>query len=84
MNATDEEMMDGDLCYEVREAMNRVTLGNCSYAIDDVRVLEHLAQRAVDAGLIDGLHPSIQKKILQSKGDEPRTDFPETPRKGQE
>lgn len=51
----------------IRDAALGVTLGNCSQPIHDLQVLEHLAQRAVDAGLIDGLHPSIQQKLSQAR-----------------
>jgi len=46
----------------VREAAKRVTGGYMTFADMDIAVLEHLATRAVDAGLTDGLHPDVRLK----------------------
>ena len=40
---------------DVRELAKKVTGGNCTFSDDDVRLLAHLALRACDADLLDGL-----------------------------
>lgn len=54
--------MDAEACGWVREAAKRATGGNCSFADDDLHILEHLAMRAIDAGLTDGLHSHVAAK----------------------
>ncbi|MDE2105849.1 MAG: hypothetical protein KGL39_51985 [Patescibacteria group bacterium] len=39
----------GEVVVAVREAAKRVTGGNCSFAIDDVRAMEAVANRSVEA-----------------------------------
>lgn len=39
----------------VRDAAKRVTGGNCTFADDDVGLLAGLAERAIDAGLHEGI-----------------------------
>ena len=64
--AMDAEL-DAELCGHVRRFAREITGGNCAFADDDLRVLAHLANRAVEAGLIDGLHPLTQAKINAAK-----------------
>lgn len=45
----------------LREAAHRVFGGNCAFADDDLALLEHMAQRAADAGLTDGLSPDVRR-----------------------
>lgn len=46
----------------LRAAAFRVTGGNCAFADDDLLILEHLATRAVRAGLTDGLAADVAAK----------------------
>jgi hypothetical protein len=55
--------LSGCVTSYARAAAKRALKGNCTFIDDDIFMLEHLAQRAVDAGLIDQLHPSIQAKL---------------------
>lgn len=57
-----EAQMADELCVAVRLAAERVTGGNCAFVDDDLRILEHLATRAADAGLTDSLHPTVKIK----------------------
>lgn len=59
--------LDGCIVGELRESALRITGGNCTFADDDLAVLAHLAQRAVDAKLTDKLSPSIRKNIARRK-----------------
>lgn len=52
-----------DLC---RKWSKEITGGNCTFVDDDLRILAHLANRAVKAGLTDGLPPSIAKNLPSS------------------
>lgn len=47
----------------VRATAFKLTGGNCAFADDDLGVLEHLAARAIDAGLTDGLSAQVQDHI---------------------
>lgn len=47
----------------LRTAAKRVTGGNCTFADDDINILAELANRAVDAGLTEGLHPTVLSNI---------------------
>jgi hypothetical protein len=49
---------------ELRQVAQDVTGGNCTGADDDLAILRHLALRAVSAGLVDGLHPSVARKAV--------------------
>jgi len=51
----------------LRSAAKHVTGGNCSFADDDLNVLEHLALRAVEAGLTDGLHPNVAHRAASAR-----------------
>lgn len=80
--------LGAEICGEVRRAAKEVTGGNFSFAIDDIAVIEHLAIRAVEAGLIDGLHPAVAKKALaaaearrQADGTEAATPASQSPGK---
>ncbi len=53
--------MSAELCGLVREASNRTLGGNCSFADDDLAILEHLAGRAIAAGLTDSLAPDVRR-----------------------
>lgn len=55
--------MEGESCDFVRAAAKRVTGGNCAFVDDDIGILEHLAQRAVEAGLTDRLHASVRASL---------------------
>lgn len=62
--------MDGDLCAAVRHYAKLVTGGNSAFVDDDVRLLAHLAMRAVDAGLTSGIkcpHTLRQIKVAAEK-----------------
>lgn len=63
---------DDEIGYEavgwIRDAAMRVMGTNCTWVDEDLHALEHLAQRAVDAGLVDGLPASIQKVLAGRKG----------------
>lgn len=61
--------VEGEICALVRAAGKRVTGSNCTFVDDDLRLLEHLAQRAVNAGLTDGLHPSVAAKRRKESED---------------
>lgn len=67
---TEEEAFDVmahiEIVGEVRAAAKRVTGGNCSFADDDLAILEHLATRAVANGLTDRLNWSVTRRIAQS------------------
>lgn len=52
----------------IREAAKRVMGGNFTFADDDLAVLAHLAERAVKAGLTDGLHPTVAAKAAEACG----------------
>lgn len=58
-----------DIVMAVRDAARQVTGGNCAYADDDVAILEHLAVRAVKAGLVEGLHPTVARKAIKACAD---------------
>lgn len=60
---------DFDACIigELRESAKRVVGGNSAFADDDLGLLVGLADRAVKAGLIEGLHPSVLKNIAAMK-----------------
>src|SRR6478609_2298042 len=49
--------MDGCIIGMLREAARRVTGDNSTFADDDLGLLTGLAERAVNAGLTEGLHP---------------------------
>lgn len=49
----------------VRATAKRLTGGNCAFAMDDLLILEHLAARAIEAGLTDRLHWQVQKHIAE-------------------
>lgn len=57
----------------IRKASREITGGNCAFVDDDLAILAHLAKRAVDAGLTDGLSPQVQAALSQpgpaSEGD---------------
>ena len=53
----------------VREASKAITGGNCTFADDDLRILAHLAKRAVKAGLTDTLPPAIAAKAIKACAD---------------
>lgn len=53
----DAEAYTVDLC---REWTKQIVGTNCAYVDDDLRILAHLADRAVKAGLVDGLPQSVQ------------------------
>jgi hypothetical protein len=55
--------LDACIIGELRESARRVTGGNSAFADDDLGLLTDLADRAVKAGLIEGLHPSVLKSI---------------------
>ena len=55
------EALHTDTINAVREAAKAVTGGNCTFADDDVAVLRTLAQRAVDAGITDGVPMSRER-----------------------
>lgn len=57
--------MGQELGAAVRRLAEEVTGGNCAFADDDLRILAHLAKRAVEAGLTDGLSPNIRAKITR-------------------
>ena len=58
--------LDACVVHEVRGAAKRVTGGNMTFVADDVMMLEHLAVRAVLAGLVDGLHPTVAAKAVEA------------------
>lgn len=64
--ASMEQMMAVDLVGVVRRASSRTLGGNCAYADDDVMVLEHLARRAIEAGLTDRLKPDVQRHCKEA------------------
>lgn len=57
--AGDYSLLDAEVVHILREAAKRVTGGNCTWVEDDLAILERLAQRAVSAGLTDGLHAFV-------------------------
>lgn len=54
--------LDAEVVGYLREAAKRVTGGNMTFVDDDLKVLEMLATRAVDAGLTEGLHPEVRAR----------------------
>lgn len=54
---------DGEAVAWIRDAARRVTGGHCAFVDDDLRILEHLAGKAVSAGLTDGLSEDLRAKI---------------------
>lgn len=58
MSDADEEAVNW-----IRTAAREITGGNCAFVDDDLRVLAHLAKRAVDAGLTDQLSEGVRKDI---------------------
>jgi hypothetical protein len=63
----DTEMLDSAVCGFVRDAAKHITGGNCAFIDDDISILTHLAQRAVDAGLTDELSESIRSDIKKKQ-----------------
>ena len=55
----------------VRAAAHGVTGGNSMFVDDDVKILAELANRAVEAGLTEGLHWTVLDNIDRSRGREP-------------
>lgn len=64
--------MDAEAVSWIREAAKAVTGGNCAFVDDDLRILQHLAQRATSAGLTDGLAPDVAARAALTAGAEPR------------
>lgn len=58
---------DAEAVSWIRIAAKEITGGNCAFVDDDLRVLSHLAQRAVDAGLTDQLSPDVQRHALSTR-----------------
>lgn len=56
----DAEAYTVDLC---REWTKKIVGTNCAYVDDDLRILAHLANKAVKAGLTDGLPDSVRACI---------------------
>lgn len=59
-------LVEGEICSLVRSASKRVTGGNCTFVDDDIKVLEHLAARAVKAGLTDQLPDDIRANCARA------------------
>lgn len=57
--------LDAELSWMVRATAKRVTGGNCTFADADLRILAELARRAVEAGLTEGLHPTVLRNIAR-------------------
>ncbi len=57
----EHDTANGEIVMELRLAAARVTGGNCMFADDDLTILEHLAQRAVAAGLTDQLAFDVKR-----------------------
>lgn len=58
-----DDGINADMVRLVREASLAVVRGNCTFVDDDLKVLAHLANRAIEAGLTDGLPDHIQAKV---------------------
>ena len=54
---------DVEVVHWIREASREITGGNCAFVDDDLAILTHLAKRAIDAGLTDGLSPQVQAAL---------------------
>lgn len=54
---------DREIVALVRSTARDVTGGNCVFADDDLRLLAHLAGRAISAGLTDKLNPAMQSRL---------------------
>lgn len=61
---------------EVRRVAKQVVGTNCTFSDDDLRLLAHLAVRAIDAGLTDGLPAMILEGIEKAKAARAREEMP--------
>lgn len=72
--------LDAAICGAVRAAARRITGGNCTFADDDISVLELLAWAAVRAGFADELIPHMAEKAVAACDAHPFTAEMEQPR----
>lgn len=54
---------DREIVTMLRSTAREVTGGNCAFIGDDLRLLAHLATRAIKAGLTNELSPEMQVRL---------------------
>ena len=68
--------LEAELAYQhsvthaVRKVAKSVFGGNCTFVDDDMVMLAVMAKRAVDAGLVKDLHPTIIASIKAKQGED--------------
>lgn len=60
--------VDAEAVSWIRDAAKRVLGTNCTFVDDDLRLLEHLAARAVSAGLTEQLPASVRSGLTVAGG----------------